>query len=204
MRFILKIKADYRFRQLIIGIGIGSILTGLFVSPKNTNLFLDSIQKIVVIIGTIFTAYWTSKTFTYSPKKEEATELFSKIDTVTNAITEYEIYADIRDAWKHDNDSKIKLTNKMWETSAKIVSEGQAITTWLSKSNYILKTHRITSQKIIDESINKIFLDFKDVEKGMFNKFRDLLIELEKEVRGRTFFTIEDEIIKILRFLGFK
>ena len=199
-----KIVDDYRFRQLITGIAIGSISTGLFVTPESTDVFLDSIQKIVIIIGTIFTAYWTSKTFTYSPKKEEAIELFSKIDTLLSSIIEYEILADIREAWKNDSNSKIELTNKMREVSVKIVAEGQSIVTWISRSNYILKTHKTTSLKIVNESINKIFFEFKDSEKGMFNKFRDLIIELQKEVRVKTFFTIEDELFKIQKYLGFK
>lgn len=165
------------------------------------NLFLDSIQKIVVIIATIFTAYWTSKTFTYNPKRDEIRYVSENIKNFLEALNSYESMKPLLDSLSEQNfiteGSKKHWRERSKDITRKTEDTKNILFDSIHLSNYIHKKKVIQIMSDVPVSLS----DLKT--KSDFDELKNKLRLHDAEIRKDAFFTIKDEYSKVKKYFGF-
>lgn len=76
-------------KAFFAGLIVGILLSSIILFPEETKLILEIFQTLTITLVSIFTAWWTSKTFGYPQKTEEAKELRKLLGSLNNSVNHY-------------------------------------------------------------------------------------------------------------------
>lgn len=184
-------------RQFLLGLLIGATIAALFLIPDKTNILLESIYSLTLIIATIFTAYWTSKTFTYNPKREEAKEISAAIKHFLDRVSEYESMKPLRDTLA-EQELVSDEVRENWKNRSREIERN------LSVSRDVLHDLFLSSNYI--SKVTALFaagdLPFK-FDNADFDEIRKKFWKYDSDIRKDAFFTIDDQVRKFKKYFGF-
>lgn len=72
-----------------IGLILGSLIVSTFLESEKTKLLLDIVQTLVITMATIFTAWWTSKTFASTSRADDSRRVIEAFDALQEAMYQY-------------------------------------------------------------------------------------------------------------------
>jgi hypothetical protein len=193
---------DHVYRQLLTGTLIGGFIAFLISYPDAANVFLDSVQKIVVIIGTLFTANWTYKTFGYDPKRDEVFAISKVIREITENIDNYKFYSE-RLEEDHEEEFKKICDEKLKEVKKNMEELTSKLTGLIKDSIYVINGYKELCEKIEDEDLNAYMRSWENGKPDCYDELRMLLQKLNTSIREDTFYIVENEVKKVKKYFGF-
>ena len=120
----------------VSGCLVASFLVSLFKNPDTTKTIVETLQAVVIIFATIFTAWWTSKTFGYKERDDQVREAISALNRLVNAIGGVQAIIEIRSmdneliqskSYKKMEAERIKKYNDLMHELREIAFSGTAL-----------------------------------------------------------------------------
>lgn len=190
--------------SFIIGILLGALIIAVFFETEKTKLVLDIIQTLIITLATIFTAWWTSKTFAYPQRSEEAKELKKLLSSLNNAVDYYLTHNQLVELNRLTS-QVIPLNNQ--EYVAFLNNEEERLRMNFNSCVFELKQAQEsfvtletwTSYLLLELSFTKI----ESVKSDSGEKIRKDIMELQHRLRNEASFNINVEWIKLKKFFGF-
>jgi hypothetical protein len=190
--------------SFIIGLLLGALIIAAFFETEKTKLILDIVQTLVITLATIFTAWWTSKTFAYPQKTEEAKELKKLLSSLNNAVNYYLTHKRLIDL--------NELTSQVVPTSNQEYTEFLKQEENRLRMNFDMNIFELkqaqesfitleawTSYLLLDLSFTKI----ESVKQDSGEKIRKDIMALQYRLRDEASFNIRVEWIKLKKYFGF-
>lgn len=190
--------------SFITGLLLGSLVMSVVTQPEKTKLVLEIIQTLVITLATIFTAWWTSKTFAYPQKTEEAKELKKILSSLNNAANYYLTHHrlielnELTSRVIPSNNSEYMEFLKQEENRLRMNFDMHIFELRQAQESFIT-LEPWTSYLLLDLSFTKI----ESIKTDSGEKIRKDIMELQHRLRKEASFDIRLEWIKLKKFFGF-
>ncbi|MCB9812072.1 hypothetical protein H6787_03080 [Candidatus Nomurabacteria bacterium] len=190
--------------MFVIGLLLGAIISGIFFAPEKTQVILSSFQAMAVTLVTIFTAWWTSKTFGHELRSREAKEILGVLLSMRNCVNE--ITNPIASMPIIGKEATMDNFMEKWEENKEKVSE-EAWYRYLGHKG-VLK--EITEKSVALKPFTRMQLlmigDFKDdmknIKEDNGQKLTKDIIALQAKIAREAHFDVGIEVTRIRNKLG--
>ncbi len=184
---------------VFVGIAIGALLEGMVLNIEKTQSIIETFQSVVLIIATIFTAWWTSKTFGFQQRNTEAREINTLLSKVQSSVDLLVSNNDLVEIYLISNSDPSKVLN--YVNSKNNYERGCRMA--LAELGAVVGTHGTVKPytRLLLQELSSRNLDSCLTDRGL--KLRNDIFELQFRLINEANFDIGIEWIKLKRRLGF-
>lgn len=187
-----------------IGLLTGILVTSSVLFPEKTKLILEIIQSLTITLVSIFTAWWTSKTFGYPQKTEEAKELRKLLSSLSNSVNYYITHHRLLELNKLTKEvipsNNLDYENFLIEEETRLRQNFDMCIFELKRAyESFITLESWTSYLLLDLTLQKI----DSIKSDSGEKIRKDIMALQFRLRDEASFNIKIEWIKFKKFFGF-
>jgi len=187
-----------------IGLLTGILVTSSVLFPEKTKLILEIIQSLTITLVSIFTAWWTSKTFGYPQKTEEAKELRKLLSSLSNSVNYYITHHRLLELNKLTKEvipsNNLDYENFLIEEETRLRQNFDMCIFELKRAyESFITLEPWTSYLLLDLTLQKI----DSIKSDSGEKIRKDIMALQFRLRDEASFNIKIEWIKFKKFFGF-
>ena len=187
-----------------IGLLTGILVTSSVLFPEKTKLIFEIIQSLTITLVSIFTAWWTSKTFGYPQKTEEAKELRKLLSSLSNSVNYYITHHRLLELNKLTKEvipsNNLDYENFLIEEEARLRQNFDMCIIELKRAyESFITLEPWTSYLLLDLTLQKI----DSIKSDSGEKIRKDIMALQFRLRDEASFNIKIEWIKFKKFFGF-
>jgi hypothetical protein len=187
------------------GFAVGALIGGIIFEPEKTKSVTDILQTVVIITATIFTAWWTSKTFGHELRSKEAKSIIEDLQKIQNILPDIaHPKPDIEDL-KDINMSMNNMELKLEQLTAK--AQHIAFNEFLIQREMLMqKAYTSMTLKAFTQSrVISLLSTYGSKEKILNDKEKNFMKEiifLQGDIAREAYFDIGQEITILRNKIG--
>ncbi len=188
---------NYRITQFIVGLLLGSTVSGLFVNTTQTKEILEGIQAVTITLTTLFTAYWTSKTFGHQARSAEAKEMMELITQIEGSIIKLS-NAELLYSLAGTNPLSGEHENYISSYKNDFYNATQVFINKMSTNSYLAPSaFKMCIMVSVELGNVEKFVDSEEERKKILKE----LYKVKFEIRKTTYFNFSDEVRRLRKYL---